>query len=107
MLWHARWSATKLDEQAVSTTKLGPRRSQIHEIRLASEVACNPVADSAGALLERKSYNGTSSRNSSRLIKPVLPTNSPVRISVDEAFVVRREVGHENSHFCPSDALER
>ena len=32
-LWHARWTATSEEEQAVSTTRLGPCRSKKYESR--------------------------------------------------------------------------
>ena len=42
-LWHARWIATSDDEHAVSTTRLGPRRSSRYEIRLAMMLSAAPV----------------------------------------------------------------
>src|SRR5690349_4043484 len=35
-LWQARWTATNEDEQAVSTARLGPRKSKTYERRLAA-----------------------------------------------------------------------
>ena len=42
-LWQARWTATRDDEQAVSRERLGPRRSNQYEIRLAAMVMALPV----------------------------------------------------------------
>jgi hypothetical protein len=41
-LWHARWTATRADEHAVSTDRLGPRKSKACEIRLAAMLSEPP-----------------------------------------------------------------
>lgn len=44
-LWHATWRATKLEEQAVSTVKLGPRKSKKCD-NLFDCIACaHPVSE--------------------------------------------------------------
>jgi hypothetical protein len=43
MLWQARWTATRAEEQAVSTAALGPRRSKVYAIRLAAMLREPPV----------------------------------------------------------------
>jgi hypothetical protein len=42
-LWQARCSATKPDEQAVSTVRLGPRKSSTYDTRFATTLAALPV----------------------------------------------------------------
>ncbi len=42
-LWQARWTATSDDEHAVSSARLGPRKSYRYESRLAAMLAALPV----------------------------------------------------------------
>src|SRR5438876_636409 len=42
--WHARWTATSEDEQAVSSEMLGPRKSSMKDRRFDSTVMVAPTA---------------------------------------------------------------
>jgi hypothetical protein len=42
-LWHAWWTATSDEEQAVSSARLGPRKSKAYDSRLAAMLAALPV----------------------------------------------------------------
>lgn len=41
-LWHARCIAVRLEEHAVSTVKLGPRKSKAYDMRLAIRESALP-----------------------------------------------------------------
>ena len=43
MLWQACEMATSADEQAVSTEALGPRKSNMYEMRLAAMLNVHPL----------------------------------------------------------------
>ena len=43
-LWHAKCIAVRLAEQAVSTVKLGPRKSKAYDIRLDIRESADPYA---------------------------------------------------------------
>lgn len=56
-LWHARWTATRDELHAVSTERLGPRKSKECEIRFDTIVIIVPVAVWAASVPKLRSAN--------------------------------------------------
>ncbi len=55
--WHARWTATREELQAVSTDRLGPRKSKQYEMRFDTIVIMVPVAVWAASEVRPRSAN--------------------------------------------------
>ena len=49
-LWHAKCIAVRLEEHAVSTVRLGPRKSKAYDIRLDIRASAHPVALNIGSV---------------------------------------------------------
>ncbi|SCG07093.1 hypothetical protein GA0115255_122254 [Streptomyces sp. Ncost-T6T-2b] len=55
--WHARWTATREELHAVSTDRLGPRKSKQYEMRFETIVIMVPVAVWAASEVKPRSAN--------------------------------------------------
>jgi hypothetical protein len=52
----ARWTAVSAEEQAVSTMKLGPRKSSMYEMRFAAMLDAPPVIEWESIRCRLKGY---------------------------------------------------
>lgn len=76
-LWHARCIAVKLEEHALSTVKLGPRKSKAYDIRLDIRESAHPVALNAGKVSgSRKSCTAYSEKDCA--------ANTPISLPASE-----------------------